>query len=525
MGVLEALARIILMLAIVVVPLTGFAQEDAAAEGAAAQPQPVDEQAPAEPVAEAQSVEPAAEALPQETAPAEPAAEALPQETAPAEEAAVQPPAEPVATEKKETPVETDLHFRLTYKGAFLSDDAGQDHKLMQQLDWTLREKAWGHFKFSLSGDVREDLDGLSNDPKDRTAGILDAYNERMYGFLYRATAEIYKLGPLEYLRLGRQFVRYELLAHMDGINVDFSMLNRRLHLFAYGGIPVRYLDDSDYIDAQTAGAGASMVFSSQTKITLEYQFVNEDGSTGINGTPTEDAQHQAALALRQGFFGYGYGYVAFAMLNEDPRYVKAKFALDFESIGMNLHLSYFGQFIELENMPVSISPFSNLLGPIHPYHHGKLMLSQMLYKEYLSMAIGGEVRMLADSDDEGPFNHSFHHEYLSLTLEDLPVKHLEYTIHADLWQVIGDDEKMIFTGGGEIAYNKRKFLKASVGAYYSMYKYDYYLNLDEQTDVYTLYADGKYYFLDWLYMRARYEMNVYDIYDHRVTVTFGQEL
>ena len=211
MGVLEALARIILMLAIVVVPLTGFAQEDATAEGAAAQPQPVDEQAPAEPAVEAQPAEPAEEVQPAEaaaetaaeTAPTEPVAEALPQETAPAEEAAVQPPAEPVATEKKEAPVETDLHFRLTYKGAFLSDDAGQDHKLMQQLDWTLREKAWGHFKFSLSGDVREDLDGLSNDPKDRTTGILDAYNERMYGFLYRATAEIYKLGPLEYLRLG----------------------------------------------------------------------------------------------------------------------------------------------------------------------------------------------------------------------------------------------------------------------------------------------------------------------------------
>jgi hypothetical protein len=109
--------------------------------------------------------------------------------------------------------------IQLRYDGRYLSDDSGEDHKLHQIADISIKENEWGHFRFNLCGDMTEDLDGEADDDEvDRTRTIRDTWDSSTHGFLYVCQGEIYQLGFVDYARFGRQYVNHELsTTHVDG--------------------------------------------------------------------------------------------------------------------------------------------------------------------------------------------------------------------------------------------------------------------------------------------------------------------
>ena len=143
----------------------------------------------------------------------------------------------------------------------------------------------------------------------------------------------------------------------------------------------------------------------------------------------------------------------------------------------------------------------------------------------------------MGSDEDETEFNHSYFNGYLALSFDNLFLNGLHFSLQCDHWQVLdtnSDDELLennendtIISGGGEVGYRKPKFINLSLGFYYSLYKSDYnedFYSIDEKSHVYTFYSKIRYYIKPWLYVDARYELETYDMWDHRVIATVGQE-
>lgn len=421
--------------------------------------------------------------------------------------------------------------FELRYDGRFLSDGEDDDHKLHQVLDLHVEEKQWGHFRFTLSGDMTEDLDGTERESEvDRTITIRDTWDSSAHGFLYVFQGEIYDLGSLDYLRFGRQYVQHELgTSHIDGIDcmLKLNLWNRRVKPFVYAGIPVRLYDPGSYWDAQQFGLGADLFLDRWTKLTLEHQIVEEEpGIVGSYMTAREDRYEQSALAVKHRISHKGYGYVSFYLLDNDPRHVDGMFSFIFDELDLHVDASYFYQFDEIESSPTLVAPYTGLVGPIKPYHDIKLDATKGIYKDVVWLSAGTQWRFLDSGEDETEFNHSYNNEYVAVIVEDFPQDGIRFSVEADFWNVMDDDnDDSILTVGGQITYDKSDQLSLSAGSSYALFKYDYFADDNEETDVYTIHSSIRYHFRHQMYLDVRYELDIHDINEHRVVTALGFEL
>ena len=169
---------------------------------------------------------------------------------------------------------------------------------------------------------------------------------------------------------------------------------------------------------------------------------------------------------------------------------------------------------------------YTGLTGTIKPYHNVTLDITKGLYKDYLWVSGGTEWRLLDSGEEETEFNHSYNHEYLALIVESMSMRGMHFSVQADRWKVMDDDnDDTISTFTGEIGYRKPETINISIGSSYSLYSYDYFIDTDEKTDVYTVYSDVRYYVKPELYLDARYELDIYDIHEHRFIATVGLEM
>ncbi|MBW2647877.1 MAG: hypothetical protein JRE23_17240, partial [Deltaproteobacteria bacterium] len=305
---------------------------------------------------------------------------------------------------------------------------------------------------------------------------------------------------------------------HLDGFNflLDLDLFDTRVKPFAYAGLPVRLYEDGDYLDAREVGGGAHILLDNYTKITLEHQFVEEEPDiVGSYGSSEKKRYQLSAFAIRRSFFNKRYGSISLFILNNSP----------IDELDLDVDASYFYQFKEIDNMPTTVGPYTALTGQIKPYHRVTIDITKGLYED-IWISGGTELRLLDFGEDETAFNHSYNHEYVALIIENLPIRGLHFSLQADFWEVMdSNNEDMILTFGGELGYRKPEDVDVSVGSFYSLYKYDYFMDTNEKTDVYTVYADGRYYIQPGLYWDARYELDIYDIYEHRFIATVGLEI
>ncbi len=420
------------------------------------------------------------------------------------------------------------LQFR--YDGRYLSHGEDDDHKLRQMADITIKENKWGHYRFTLSGDMIEDIDSQDDDDQtDRTRTIHDTWNSFYHGYLYICQAELYELDRIKYARVGRQYVGHELATtHLDGFNLllDLNLFGTRVKPFAYAGLPVRLYEDGGSFDAGEVGGGAHIFLDNSTKITLEHQFIEEKPDiAGTYGTSEKKRYQLSAFAIRRSFFNKRYGSISLFMLNNSPRHINTMFSALFDELDLDVDASYFYQFKEIDNMPTTVPPYTALTGRIKPYHLVTIDIMKGLYED-IWLSGGTELRLLDSGEEETDFNHSYNHEYLALIIENLPIRGLRFSLQADFWEVMdSNNEDTILTFGGELGYRRPEDIDISIGSFYSLYKYDYFMDTDEKTDVYTVYADARYYIQTGLYFDARYELDIYDIYEHRFIATVGLEI
>ena len=137
-------------------------------------------------------------------------------------------------------------------------------------------------------------------------------------------------------------------------------------------------------------------------------------------------------------------------------------------------------------------------------------------------MLFRSQGRQLVD-DDETPFNRNSGRAYVLFSAADIAVKGPFITAVFERWAdgpAIDDDG--LWSVGGSAGYDVERF-RCEVGSNYQLYKYDYYLDVDERVHVRTVFADFKVKALDWLAVKARYEYELFDRDVHTVTIGLSQ--
>jgi hypothetical protein len=421
--------------------------------------------------------------------------------------------------------------LEMRYDGRFLSGGEDDDQKLYQVLDLHVEEMQWGHFRCTLSADMAEDLDGTKDDQGvDRTTTIRDTWDSSTHGFLYVLHGEVYELGPLDYLRLGRQYVRHELgTSHVDGIDcmLKLDIWGKRVKPFAYAGFPVRLYDSADDFQGQAFGLGTDFYFDPWTRMTLEHQCIKEEPDmTGSYRAGEETRYEQSAVALRRELSHKCFGYLSLYLLDTSARHMDTGFSFLFDNVDLQLDASYFYQFKEIQESPSLVSPYTGLVGVIKPYHDVRLDVTKGVYKDFIWLSAGTHWRLLDSGEEETEFNHSYNNEYLAVIVEGFPWEGIRFSVDADFWEVMeSDNDDSVFTVGGLVSYETSEMFRLSAGSSYSLFSYNYFADEQEKTGVYSIHLDVCCFFQRGLYFDVRYELDIHDIDEHRVITALGIEL
>jgi hypothetical protein len=141
-----------------------------------------------------------------------------------------------------------------------------------------------------------------------------------------------------------------------------------------------------------------------------------------------------------------------------------------------------------------------------------------------LTVAVGTRFRQLLH-DQPTRFNRNMNALYARIDLNDNPFKGAFASASVD-WNMPtqADDPTRLFTVGGSAGYNART-AKAEVGTYFQRFKINYYRDVEELTDVRTLYVMGSYRVLSHLEVRARYLLEVVDRTIQSAFLTLREDL
>lgn len=167
----------------------------------------------------------------------------------------------------------------------------------------------------------------------------------------------------------------------------------------------------------------------------------------------------------------------------------------------------------------IDFDPYFASLKEYYPYRQANFTISKG-WGERFEIDGGIFGRMLSDKNDESEFNHEFIRYFVTFYLYDLPVEGMEAGATGEVWESYTEGDKII-SGDVEAGYLVNDKFKFSVGTDYSLYKYDYYLD-SEQNEVRTYYSKLRYTPLEGLAFNLNYqfESDNFDRY-HRLETGF----
>jgi hypothetical protein len=154
----------------------------------------------------------------------------------------------------------------------------------------------------------------------------------------------------------------------------------------------------------------------------------------------------------------------------------------------LTLQATYYSLLESQKEQALEVNPYFSSLGEYFPFEQLGLLASKGLGDD-LDVNLGVDLRWLDEESDVGEFNHEFGRYYLSTVLSNLVTEGLELTLTADVWD---DDQQDVRTWGAELHQEFNEKLEASIGSYYSLYKYDLFLDT-ERDDVRSYFTKLRY--------------------------------
>jgi hypothetical protein len=349
------------------------------------------------------------------------------------------------------------------------------DHDLYETLSMDLgnehRDAVTGH----VMGRIAADLDG-ETDGSSQFFGLHDAVGKGIDGWLYDAYADLHRVSGFERVRLGRQatFLTPEL-AFFDGVSADTEPLSEtELQFGLYGGLS-SHLYESSHSGDWTFGLYGQFRPWTGGRLRLDWMHLEDEAVLG----PHENDLLGASVWQTVGPVQIEGQYTN---LEGEDRDVRGRLAfVDAES-----ELTLQGTFYQLlqtqGSLVLELDPFYSAMQELYPYWQAGGLIGKGI-AEHVEVQAGADVRHVEDVADVGTFNRDYERYYGTLNLYDL-VDGLTLAGTGDLWYSEGQD---IRTWGADITYRCSEATRVSGGSYYSLYKFDLYLN-SERDHVRTYY-------------------------------------
>ena len=347
-----------------------------------------------------------------------------------------------------------------------------------------------GRYEFHFLGSVRKDLDANSDHhthyPLEDTG---NAQNKDTLAVILEAHLDINRLLPtLTQLRLGRQSSTRDTPALFDGIALDFRPASF-MNLSVYGGRTINLYEVNGTEGTDTLrGAGIDLLPTSSTAICVDYLAIVDERSYF-----DQNDVHDRLLAfkLTQRFTRNIRALARYRYQNGERRDVNVRLLGSFPGAGVELGASYTRQLRTQYEQTNALSPFYDVLGASLPYQSLDLKFRKALGTSYF-LDLGYFRRELYHPEQAGTNNREYSRTFAGVEVSDLLLKNLSCTITGEIWTA---EELGFFTAGADLSYafgNGRAKGKASVGSYYSLYKYDSQFLTDEHDRVRTYYAKTK---------------------------------
>jgi len=364
------------------------------------------------------------------------------------------------------------------YRAQWNRDDT--DHDVLQYLNFNLRNLFTP--KLSLHGFLRAGEDVDDTDP------IFDWANYDVQDRVYDLYLEADGVLPRSTFRIGRQY--YDGLEGVQFDGLRFMRDEARwLSWEAFGGRYVTFYDRDLRQDTKVSGAQITTRPFKTTSLSAEY--------LRLMDFPAGDDDY-LTFAFRQRLNGLNF-LTQYSALNGESKDLLAR-AYWFLGKGWEVSAKYFRLLHALEELSNEFDPYYPLFGPYMRFHQYDFDATKYFGKHF-SLSAGYSGRQLASESDESIANREFDRYYASLCVGDVLIPGLRLSATFDRWIASGDEES--YSLGGEVTYRLRRKLDASLGTYYSKYKYDIDA-VTERIDVRTWYGRFRYYFNPRLYLSLR---------------------
>ncbi len=402
-------------------------------------------------------------------------------------------------------------HAQFRYRVKQDPDESNTNHYTFQSLDVSFIPLA-NDSGFVFSGDLYENVGGQDERPE----SVWTTYGD-VHGFVNETYVQVNDLFSTLSIKAGRQYIPNELAVHLDGLHTQYRFPDGKGTVYLFGGYAADPYGDTPWDSSKQVGIGTRYRIIDRTQAGIEYLASREAPPDS-----TDETFHQAALSLAH-HFKSSRAWLSLSSFDSDAASLKLNTSF-LESIGSDSEIgfSYFHQFIEIKRMPSSQSPFISLLGPVKPYQQAAIYANKQFSDHSFGVSTGLDVRNLLKNESESEYNHSYLHGYLAFDQTDLWSRDLRLTVQADYWRNLdaGSDSKTMVTGGGEMEYGFSSKTAFSIGSFYSLYTYDYYTDLHEKTDVYSIFSRIKHRIGKLLQLKGEYELDIYDHKEHRLNLT-----
>ena len=329
------------------------------------------------------------------------------------------------------------------------------------------RDRVTGH----VMGRLAWDIDGT--DPT--FASLSDSYGDRVDALVYDAWIDVHEVSGCSLIRLGRQSIQETPeVAWFDGAHVASEELGSlALQLGGYGGVST-HLYESSHSGDLTAGAYAQLRPWTGGRLRVDYMHLEDE---------TLLLSHDDDLlgaGIWQSFGTWLQIDGQYSRLGDRDRDLQGHALCRVQEWGLVVRGSYYVLLETQGDLVLEADPFFNAMNELRPYDQWSVAVGKELAQS-LHLEGGADVRRVHDNADIGIYNRDYDRYHATVTWCDVLVDGLRLAGTFDLWDAT---EQTVRTGGGDVAYEFGA-TTASLGTFYSLYKFDLFSN-SERDDVRT---------------------------------------
>ena len=380
------------------------------------------------------------------------------------------------------------------------------------------------HLAMELSMALWADVDGtIPSGDSSAFGSIYDRPSPHIWFDVYSLNADYHSNGFLGLVRGGRQTTEHGLPGTFDGLAVDLRLLSPTLSFFAFGGRSVHFFEtDTDVLEDWIASTGFLVRPHRTLKIEVDYRFLSEDTSVA-NGIT--DHTYGATLWYRPGGWlilkGYARG------IDDELSHTGFGMRLDWTELELAANAALKVQLVSLRQHAESLDPFYAVLGESKPHVRGRVDIEKSFVTAggTYRVLVGWRGRMLLEGD-ASRFNREIDTVAVMLQATDIGIDGPFATVVIEYHTARSNadsSQEDLFTVGGALGWES-DLVMGEVGTAFHRFKYDYFRDIEEKSDVRTVYAQVECHPLDWLGLRLRYEYEQFDRDIHHVTVTLTQK-